>query len=116
MLFRSPKIGANVNLGSFYVVGMPVAVGLAFCSGLEFKGLWLGLLSAQGTCVLLMLLVIKSTNWELQAERALMLTGATQRDHVVDDECEEKQKTAALDGDEKSSLVITVKDYNQSMI
>jgi multidrug resistance protein, MATE family len=23
-----PKIGANVNLGSFYVVGMPVAVGL----------------------------------------------------------------------------------------
>jgi multidrug resistance protein, MATE family len=70
-----PKIGANINLGSFYVVGMPVAVGLAFCSGLDFKGLWFGLLSAQGTCVLLMLLVIKSTNWELQADRALKLTG-----------------------------------------
>ncbi|KAJ4774523.1 Protein DETOXIFICATION [Rhynchospora pubera] len=113
-----PKIGANVNLGSFYVVGMPVAVGLAFCFGLDFKGLWLGLLSAQLTCVVLMLVVIKSTNWELQAERALKLTGACPGDEI-DEECgdtiskqqtQKMQKTAAIDGDEKSNLVINVKD------
>ncbi|KAJ3690365.1 hypothetical protein LUZ61_019529 [Rhynchospora tenuis] len=114
-----PKIGANVNLGSFYVVGMPVAVVLAFCSGLDFKGLWLGLLSAQATCVVLMLVVIKSTNWELQAERALKLTGATRGNHEFDEECGETiskqqtqkiQKTAAMNGDEKSNLVISVKE------
>ncbi|KAJ3682102.1 hypothetical protein LUZ60_014675 [Juncus effusus] len=104
-----PKVGANVNLGSFYVVGMPVAVGLAFWSGLDFKGLWLGLLSAQGTCVLLMLVVIKSTDWKVQAERALKLTGAMHEDGIngVLPETVSKdnlEKTAAMDGDEKSSL------------
>ncbi|XP_072963942.1 protein DETOXIFICATION 49-like [Typha angustifolia] len=72
-----PKLGADVNLGSFYAVGMPVAVGLAFWAGLDFKGLWLGLLSAQATCVLLMLVVIRRTDWDLQADRAQKLTGGT---------------------------------------
>jgi multidrug resistance protein, MATE family len=117
-----PKIGANVNLGSFYVVGMPVAVGLAFFTGLDFKGLWLGLLSAQVTCVLLMLAVIKSTDWELQAERALKLTGAACGDdvHVESGEavCKDQmpQKMAAVDGDEKSKLIISVDKHDQSIL
>ncbi|KAJ4800283.1 Protein DETOXIFICATION [Rhynchospora pubera] len=70
-----PKVGAHINLGSFYGVGMPVAVGLAFWFRLDFSGLWFGLLSAQFTCVLLMIPVIKRTNWIAQAERAQVLTG-----------------------------------------
>ncbi|CAL9069233.1 protein DETOXIFICATION 49-like [Musa acuminata AAA Group] len=70
-----PKLGANINLASFYVVGMPVAVGLAFWTPLDFKGLWLGLLSAQATCVVLMLVAIHRTDWDTQAERAQQLTG-----------------------------------------
>ncbi|KAH0449335.1 hypothetical protein IEQ34_023135 [Dendrobium chrysotoxum] len=73
-----PRVGANINLGSFYGVGMPVAIGLAFWAGLDFKGLWLGLLSAQGTCLLLMLVVIGRTNWEKQAARAKGLTGGAE--------------------------------------
>ncbi|KAL2491838.1 MATE efflux family protein [Abeliophyllum distichum] len=41
------KVGANINLGCFYLVGMPVAVGLGFFLNVDFEGLWLGLLVAQ---------------------------------------------------------------------
>ncbi|BFG31634.1 hypothetical protein CerSpe_179090 [Prunus speciosa] len=70
-----PKLGANINLGCFYLVGMPVAVWLGFLAGFDFRGLWLGLLAAQGSCVVTMLFVLARTNWELQAQRAKELTG-----------------------------------------
>ena len=70
-----PKLGANINLGCFYLVGMPVAVWLSFYAGFDFRGLWLGLLAAQGSCVLTMLIVLFRTNWDLQAQRAKELTG-----------------------------------------
>ncbi|KAK8513805.1 hypothetical protein V6N13_002522 [Hibiscus sabdariffa] len=69
-----PSTAANVNLGAFYLVGMPVAVGLVFYLGVGFSGLWLGLFSAQVCCALLMLYVVGSTDWDLQAKRAQMLT------------------------------------------
>ncbi|KAD4180265.1 hypothetical protein E3N88_28856 [Mikania micrantha] len=46
-----PTTAANVNLGAFYLVGMPIAVGLGFGLEVGFVGLWLGLLSAQATIV-----------------------------------------------------------------
>ncbi|PKU86219.1 protein DETOXIFICATION 49 [Dendrobium catenatum] len=70
-----PRAGANINLGSFYGVGMPVAIGLAFWARLDFRGLWFGLLSAQAACLVLMLAVIASTDWTRQADRAQCLTG-----------------------------------------
>uniref|UniRef100_A0A8R7P4D0 Protein DETOXIFICATION n=2 Tax=Triticum urartu TaxID=4572 RepID=A0A8R7P4D0_TRIUA len=70
-----PKDGAHVNLAAFYGVGMPVALGLAFWSGMDFKGLWLGLLAAQAACVTVMLVVIGRTDWNRQAELAQVLAG-----------------------------------------
>ncbi|KAB1217176.1 Multidrug and toxin extrusion protein 2 [Morella rubra] len=72
-----PKLGANINLSCFYLVGMPVAVWLSFYAGFDFKGLWLGLLAAQGSCVVTMLVVLARTDWDRQAQRAKELTGAT---------------------------------------
>ncbi|KAK1391626.1 hypothetical protein POM88_010682 [Heracleum sosnowskyi] len=69
-----PKIGANINLGCVYLVGIPVAVGLGFYLKLDFQGLWLGLLAAQASCAVTVLIVIARTNWEVQAERAKELT------------------------------------------
>ncbi|KAJ0732793.1 putative multi antimicrobial extrusion protein [Helianthus annuus] len=69
-----PKIGANINLGCFYLVGMPVAVVLGFFMGFDFKGLWLGMLAAQMSCVVTMLVVMRRTDWEFEADRAKMLT------------------------------------------
>ncbi|KAH7514018.1 hypothetical protein FEM48_Zijuj11G0044100 [Ziziphus jujuba var. spinosa] len=83
-----PKLGANINLGCFYLVGMPVAVWLGFFAGFDFRGLWLGLLAAQGSCVLTMLFVLSRTNWEIQAQRAKVLTGTV----TVDDEKRQEEE------------------------
>ncbi|GAB4856922.1 Protein DETOXIFICATION 49 [Ancistrocladus abbreviatus] len=69
-----PKLGANINLGCFYFVGMPVALWLGFFAGYDFKGLWFGLLAAQGSCVVAMLFVLAQTDWKIQAQRAEKLT------------------------------------------
>lgn len=69
-----PTIGANINLGSFYFVGMPVAIFFGFVLKKGFAGLWLGLLAAQASCALLMLYVLCRTDWTLQADRARELT------------------------------------------
>ncbi|CAL9163380.1 unnamed protein product, partial [Musa hybrid cultivar] len=111
-----PTVGANINLGSFYAIGMPVAVGFAFCTGLDFKGLWLGLLSAQATCVVLMIAVIRRTDWEEQAERAHQLTGAPSDDSGAIVGCGGNQKDGAspppkdveVDGDETDRLIVKI--------
>ncbi|XP_020221160.1 protein DETOXIFICATION 51 [Cajanus cajan] len=75
-----PNVAANVNLGAFYLIGMPVAVGLAFWLKVGFCGLWLGLLSAQVCCAGLMLYRVGTTDWEYQASRAQMLTALDDSD------------------------------------
>ncbi|KZV17483.1 Multidrug and toxin extrusion protein 2 [Dorcoceras hygrometricum] len=84
-----PSIAANVNLGAFYLVGMPVAVGLGFVLGVGFCGLWIGLLSAQVCCAGLMLYVVGATNWDFQAARAQMLTSG---ESSLPRECEENDR------------------------
>ncbi|KAJ0961335.1 hypothetical protein J5N97_000597 [Dioscorea zingiberensis] len=69
-----PSTGANINLASFYVVGMPVAVLLGFVAGFGFPGLWLGLLAAQASCAACMALALAKTDWLLEVERARLLT------------------------------------------
>ncbi|XP_020210343.1 protein DETOXIFICATION 48 [Cajanus cajan] len=69
-----PTIGANINLGSFYLVGMPVAILLGFVAKMGFAGLWLGLLAAQASCAGLMIFVLCRTDWNVQVERAKELT------------------------------------------
>lgn len=71
-----PKMGANINLGCFYLVGMPVAICLSFYMGFDFRGLWIGLLAAQFSCAVTMLLVLVQTDWEKEAQRATELTAA----------------------------------------
>ncbi|CAO2047998.1 unnamed protein product [Urochloa humidicola] len=71
-----PKDAATINLRSFYLVGTPVALLLAFYFHYDFRGLWLGLLAAQAACVVRMLLVIGRTDWAAEAKRAQHLAGA----------------------------------------
>ncbi|KAM0950906.1 putative multi antimicrobial extrusion protein [Dioscorea sansibarensis] len=65
-----PALGANINLGAFYCVGMPVAMVLGFVMDMGLVGLWMGLVAAQGTCAFLMLYVLMRTDWCLEAKRA----------------------------------------------
>ncbi|GFY85468.1 MATE efflux family protein [Actinidia rufa] len=71
-----PAVGARINLMSFYFVGTPVAIGLAFWLKVGFNGLWFGLLSAQAACaVSILYAVLVRTDWEGEALKAKKLTG-----------------------------------------
>ncbi|KAI8024301.1 Protein DETOXIFICATION 51 [Camellia lanceoleosa] len=88
-----PTTAANVNLGAFYLVGMPVAIGLGFWLEIGFCGLWFGLLSAQFCCAGLMLYVVGTTDWHYQAKRAqnLTCTGCAENTPLSGDCDEEKE-------------------------
>ncbi|GAB4851304.1 Protein DETOXIFICATION 55 [Ancistrocladus abbreviatus] len=70
-----PSIGVGINFYSFYMVGTPVAIVLAFILKLEYVGLCYGLLSAQTACVISILIVIYNTNWETESNKAMNLVG-----------------------------------------
>ncbi|OEL36622.1 Protein DETOXIFICATION 49 [Dichanthelium oligosanthes] len=95
-----PKDAASINLRSFYLVGTPVALVLAFWFHFDFKGLWFGLMAAQATCMVRMLLVIGQTDWASEAKRSKQLIGAGA---IATDS---DGKAAAVGGDEKSRLLL----------
>ncbi|XP_026377225.1 protein DETOXIFICATION 16-like isoform X2 [Papaver somniferum] len=64
------KIGALVNLGSYYLVGIPSAVVLAFVLHVGGKGLWVGIICALLVQVFSLLVITIRTNWEQEAKRA----------------------------------------------
>ncbi|KAG0544531.1 hypothetical protein BDA96_02G283400 [Sorghum bicolor] len=76
-----PEKAARINVSAFYGVGMPVALALAFWpAGLDFRGMWGGMLAAQLVCAALMLRAVLGTDWAEQTERARQLTGGGRGD------------------------------------
>ncbi|XP_071710859.1 protein DETOXIFICATION 14-like [Rutidosis leptorrhynchoides] len=63
-------IGAYINLGSYYLIGIPMALVLGFLLNLKGKGLWSGLIIGSIVQCVLLTLVTCSTNWEKQATKA----------------------------------------------
>ncbi|KAK2422347.1 protein DETOXIFICATION [Trifolium repens] len=64
------KIGAYINLGSYYLVGIPAAVVLAFVLLIGGKGLWLGIICALIVQVFCLTIVTIRTDWEKEAKKA----------------------------------------------
>ncbi|CAK7344211.1 unnamed protein product, partial [Dovyalis caffra] len=63
-------IGAYINLGAYYLVGIPVAVLLCFVLHLRGKGLWIGILTGSIVQAALLALITGFTNWKKQATKA----------------------------------------------
>ncbi|KAI3908358.1 hypothetical protein MKX01_027380 [Papaver californicum] len=63
-------IGAFVNLGPYYLVGIPSAVLLAFVLHVGGKGPWVGIICALLVQNLSLLIVILRTDWEQEAKQA----------------------------------------------
>jgi MATE family multidrug resistance protein len=59
-------IGAYINLGAYYFVGIPVAVLLCFILHLGGKGLWIGILTGNIVQATLLALITGFTDWEKQ--------------------------------------------------
>ncbi|GLJ17350.1 hypothetical protein SUGI_0301400 [Cryptomeria japonica] len=84
-----PSSGAHINLASFYLIGTPVALTLCFVYKFEFVGLWLGMLAAQVSCLILMISVLVRTDWIIEVKRAKDLTAEPQQIHIL---CEEEKE------------------------
>ncbi|KAI3516703.1 hypothetical protein L1887_15670 [Cichorium endivia] len=63
-------LGAYVNLAAFYLVGIPVAALLGFCTTLRGEGLWIGMLVGATIQFTLLAVVTICTNYEKQAIKA----------------------------------------------
>ncbi|KAL2531634.1 MATE efflux family protein [Abeliophyllum distichum] len=59
-------IGAYVNLGAYYLVGIPVAFVLGFIVHLKGKGLWIGMVTGATVQSFLFSLITSLTDWEKQ--------------------------------------------------
>ncbi|CAA2996589.1 DETOXIFICATION 14-like [Olea europaea subsp. europaea] len=59
-------IGAYVNLGAYYLVGIPVALVLGFVLHLKGKGLWSGVVAGATVQSITLSLITGLTNWEDQ--------------------------------------------------
>ncbi|KAK3164453.1 hypothetical protein QOZ80_1AG0018770 [Eleusine coracana subsp. coracana] len=56
-------LGAYVNLGAFYLVGVPVALVLGFTMHLGGAGFWMGMIAGGATQVTLLSIITAMTNW-----------------------------------------------------
>ncbi|KAL0395906.1 UNVERIFIED_CONTAM: protein DETOXIFICATION 1 [Sesamum calycinum] len=63
-------IGAYVNLGAFYLVGIPVAVVLGFVEHLKAKGFWIGIVIGSILQLAILSVITGFTDWQKQATRA----------------------------------------------
>ncbi|XP_042413940.1 protein DETOXIFICATION 10-like [Zingiber officinale] len=63
-------LGAYVNLGAFYLVGIPVSILLGFALHLRGKGLWVGIMCGSITQSILLAVITSFTNWEHQVKLA----------------------------------------------
>ncbi|XP_052200271.1 protein DETOXIFICATION 12-like isoform X2 [Diospyros lotus] len=63
-------LGAYVNLGAFYLLGIPLAATLAFWVQLRGRGLWIGIQAGAMLQTVLLSIITSCTNWEKQAMKA----------------------------------------------
>ncbi|XP_028797896.1 protein DETOXIFICATION 12 [Neltuma alba] len=63
-------IGAYINLGAFYLCGIPLAATLSFWAKLRGKGLWIGIQFGSFVQTVLLAIITCRINWEQQARDA----------------------------------------------
>uniref|UniRef100_A0A0E0A9Y7 Protein DETOXIFICATION n=1 Tax=Oryza glumipatula TaxID=40148 RepID=A0A0E0A9Y7_9ORYZ len=64
------KIGACINLGAFYVVGVPAAYLAAFVLRAGGLGLWMGIICGVAVQTLLFVAITSRTDWQKEAKMA----------------------------------------------
>lgn len=67
-------LGATMNITYFWTLALPFGNYLAFRRGLGVDGLWWGLVTGGYCLTATLTVVLLSTNWDWQVERAKLLT------------------------------------------
>ncbi|KAF2313821.1 hypothetical protein GH714_013656 [Hevea brasiliensis] len=76
-------IGAYINLGAFYLCGLPVGAVLGFAAHLRGKGLWIGIVAGSMVQSTLLSLITGSTNWKKQGLEVEDQAAVVQKGKVV---------------------------------
>ncbi|XP_047048404.1 protein DETOXIFICATION 12-like [Lolium rigidum] len=63
-------LGAYVNLGAFYLIGIPVALFFGFTMQLRGMGFWFGMIAGGATQVILLSVITATTKWDKMADAA----------------------------------------------
>ncbi|KAK7852338.1 protein DETOXIFICATION 12 [Quercus suber] len=63
-------VGAYVNLGAFYLCGIPVAAVLGFMTNLRGRGLWIGIQTGAFVQTVMLSIITSCINWKKQASDA----------------------------------------------
>ncbi|XVF42752.1 hypothetical protein PTKIN_Ptkin01aG0389400 [Pterospermum kingtungense] len=61
---------AYVNLGCYYVIGVPMGILLGYVANLQVKGLWIGLLSGVAMQTIILGFLVWKTDWDDQVKKA----------------------------------------------
>ncbi|KAF7130870.1 hypothetical protein RHSIM_Rhsim10G0073500 [Rhododendron simsii] len=79
-------IGAYVNFGAYYLVGIPLAIVLGFSQNLRGKGIWGGIVTGTILQVILLTSATCLTNWQEQANKARerIFKGGIRADKLID--------------------------------
>ncbi|KAJ7979494.1 Protein DETOXIFICATION [Quillaja saponaria] len=64
------KIGAFVNLGAYYLIGIPTGILLAFVYHIGGKGLWVGIIVALFMQALFLAIITLRTDWGKEVQKA----------------------------------------------
>ncbi|XP_031500983.1 protein DETOXIFICATION 12-like [Nymphaea colorata] len=64
------QLGAYINLGAFYLFGIPLAALLAFSFHLGARGLWIGIVCGSVLQTILLCLITCFTDWQVEVNRA----------------------------------------------
>ena len=73
---KPQHIGAYVNLGAFYLCGIPVAAVLGFMTNLRGRGLWIGIQTGAFVQTVMLSIITSCTNWEKQVYPLLLCLDA----------------------------------------
>ncbi|XP_030515949.2 protein DETOXIFICATION 20-like [Rhodamnia argentea] len=63
---RRQSMVAYVNIGSYYVIGVPLGVVLAYVAKLEVQGIWIGMIIGVATQTAVLCFITYRTNWDEQ--------------------------------------------------
>ncbi|XP_071725355.1 protein DETOXIFICATION 16-like [Rutidosis leptorrhynchoides] len=77
------KVGAIVNLGAYYLIGIPLAILFAFVFHMGGKGLWFGIIAALSAQALFLLILTLCTNWDKEAKKANQRVHESMTQHDV---------------------------------
>ncbi|XP_073395005.1 protein DETOXIFICATION 16 isoform X3 [Physcomitrium patens] len=98
--------GAVTNLSSYYVVGLPVGILLAFKYHYNDFGFWIGMLGGILTQVLILSMATARTNWEQQARDAVNRVGGPTKLSAETNQPKNSDSNSLLAREEDSYVLI----------